>query len=306
MISVLVTGANGHLGRRLISALPQDYEIEALVRSERARRILLRHIGKTQRLNVTIADPSDPDAVAEVALHCDKAVHLIGTIKETRDNQYTDAHERPAQALAEAAARSAIEHIVHINILGADAASPSRCLRSRAAAEAILLAATTPVTVIRVPMVLGEADRASLALAKRAAAKRVFLLHAASLEQPIYAGDVINTVRNALCFKAPENRVFDLAGPESLSRRELVTRAAAILNRKPAIHSLPLALGLGLAGLIELFRVGPPVTREMLRVLDHDDAIDPSAAVAALGLTLTPLHETLRLCVKNRLVQDAT
>ena len=306
MTSVLVTGANGHLGRRLISALPQDYEIEALVRSDRARRILLRHVGKMQRLNVTIADPSDAAAVADVASHCDKAVHLIGTIKETRDDQYLDAHERPAQALTEAAARGAIEHIVTISILGADAAIPSRCLRSRAAAEAILLAATTPVTVIRVPMVLGEADRASLALAKRAAAKRVFLLHAASLEQPIYAGDVIYAVRNALRFKAPANRVFDLAGPESLSRRELVTRAAASLNREPSIHSLPLALGLALAGLFELFRANPPVTREMLKVLDHDDAVDPSAAAAALGLTLTPLHETLRLCVKNRPAQEAT
>jgi NADH dehydrogenase len=306
MTSVLITGANGHLGRRLIGALPEDYEIEALVRSERARRTLLRHTGAMRRLKVTIADPGDPAAVAEVASHCDKAVHLIGTIKESRDNQYPDAHERPAQALVEAAARSAIEHIVYISILGADAASQSRCLRSRAAVEEILLSATTPVTVIRVPMVLGEADRASLALAKRAAASRVFLFHAESLEQPIYAGDVIRSVQNALCFQAPANQVFELAGPESLSRRELVGRAAATLNREPSIHSLPLALGLGFAGLFELFRASPFVTRDMLRVIDHDHAIDPTAAAAALGLTLTPLDETLRLCVKNRLAQDTT
>ena len=40
---LLITGANGHLGRRLISALPHDDEIEALVRSERARQTLISH-----------------------------------------------------------------------------------------------------------------------------------------------------------------------------------------------------------------------------------------------------------------------
>lgn len=306
MGSVLVTGANGHLGRRLINALPADYAIEALVRSECARRILLKTVGERQRLNVTIADPYDAATVAAVGSQCDRAVHLIGMIKETRDNRYADAHERPARALTEAAARSAIEHIVYISVLGADAASRSRCLRSRAAVEQILLTATTPATVIRVPMVLGEVDRASFALAKRVAARRVTLFRADSLEQPIYAGDVIRAVRNAIDFDPAVNQVFDLAGPESLSRRELITRAAAVLNRGPSIHSLPLVVGLGLAGLFELLLSNPPVSRDMLRVLDHDDAIDPTPAVSALGLTLTPLHETLTLCMTNRLSQEAT
>jgi hypothetical protein len=32
----------------------------------------------------------------------------------------------------------------------------------------------------------------------------------------------------------------------------------------------------------------------MLGVLEHDDRIDPGAACRALGITLTPLAETLR------------
>ena len=299
MASVLITGANGHLGRRLISALPADDEVEALVRSERARQTLISHVKDTRQLNVTIADPRDPVAVAEAASRCDKAVHLIGTIKETRHNRYRDAHERPAQALADAADRGTIEHIVYISILGAHADSASLCLRSRAASEIIFESAPTPVTVIRVPMVLGEADYASTALAKRAAAKHVALLRADSLEQPIFAGDVARAVLNALRFEAPDGRTFDLAGPESLSLRDLIVRAAVMLNHKPAIHSLPLALGLGFAGLLEMLLSDPPVTREMIKVLDHDDDIDPTPAASALGLTLTPLDETLKRCVAN-------
>jgi uncharacterized protein YbjT (DUF2867 family) len=98
--------------------------------------------------------------------------------------------------------------------------------------------------------------------------------------------------------------VLDLAGPESLSRRELVLRAAAVLNRRPVIHSVPLALGLGVAGLLELMLGDPPVTRDMLRVFDHDDDIDPTPAAAVLGLTLTPLDETLRVCLRTGRSQE--
>ena len=35
----------------------------------------------------------------------------------------------------------------------------------------------------------------------------------------------------------------------------------------------------------------------MLGVLDHDDDIDPKPCCDRLGLKLTPLDETLRLCV---------
>jgi len=35
-------------------------------------------------------------------------------------------------------------------------------------------------------------------------------------------------------------------------------------------------------------------------VLEHDDHVDPSPACRALGLTLTPLDETLRRCTEER------
>jgi uncharacterized protein YbjT (DUF2867 family) len=300
MARVLITGANGHLGRRLISALPQSDDVMALVRSERARRVLLQHVNDRRPLTVTIADPADPLAVAAAASGCERVVHLIGTIKQTRHNRFIDAHERPAEALAAAVATGTVKHIVTVSILGAATTSSSECLRSRARTENILLAGPVPVSVIRVPMVLGEGDRASGALSKRARAKRATVFRAASLEQPIYAGDVVTAIDHALRFDAPQNQVFDLAGPQSLSRRELIERAAALLQREPAVRSLPLGVGLALAGFFELVLSNPPITRDMLKVLDHDDAIDPTAAAVALGITLTSLDEMLKRCVSAR------
>jgi uncharacterized protein YbjT (DUF2867 family) len=165
------------------------------------------------------------------------------------------------------------------------------------AAERILLDGRVPTTVLRVPMVLGEGDFASRALGARARRSFNLLLRGASLEQPIYAGDVIAAIRGALADRGGAG-AFDLAGPESLSRTALVHRAAQVLGRRTRVASIPLALGLGAAFLLERVSANPPVTRAMLGVLDHDDCIDPEPALAELGITLTSLDETLRLCLR--------
>jgi uncharacterized protein YbjT (DUF2867 family) len=48
----------------------------------------------------------------------------------------------------------------------------------------------------------------------------------ASLEQPIDARDVVTAIAAALARPQLAGRVLDVAGPESLARRELVLRAA--------------------------------------------------------------------------------
>ena len=290
---VLITGANGHLGRRLIQALPADWAIEAVVRSERARAGLLKNSTSQQSLNVTVINPSEYSELHPLAERCEAAVHLIGRIKESRDNLYADSHEIPARAMVDAAAQSAIRQIIYISILGADRRSDCACLRARAAVEDLFTESVASATLIRVPMVLGEMDRASFALAKRAGAKRSWVFRAESLEQPIYAGDLIAGIVHALQHPNPDNQLHELAGPESLTRRQLIKRAARVLHNRPSIISLPMAIGFAFARFLERTQAQPPITRDMLRILDHDDDIDPSAAAAALNIRLTALDDML-------------
>jgi uncharacterized protein YbjT (DUF2867 family) len=187
--------------------------------------------------------------------------------------------------------------MVYLSILGADPASANACLASRGRAEAILRGGSVPVLTLQVPMVLGEGDFASRALARRAGRPVNFLLRGSSLEQPIYAGDVVRAIQSGLAMPLDAAQTLELAGRDSLSRRELTHRAAAALGRQTRVVSIPLPLGKFVAGALELFSGDPPVTRAMLGVLDHDDHIDPAPAVGTLGLTLTPLDEVLRRCL---------
>jgi uncharacterized protein YbjT (DUF2867 family) len=292
---VLITGANGHLGRRLIARLAPGASIVAAVRSDAARQAVER--AATQKIDVEQLDYGDAQALARAADGCVAAVHLVGILKETATSRYVDAHEHATQALVAAARAARLRRIVYVSILGSEPGSGNAALASKGRAERILLDSGIATLILRVPMVLGEDDYASRALRARARSRVAWLIRGASLEQPIYAGDVVEAIVSGLGLPGGGNVVLDLAGPESLSRADLVRRAGSVVGARPICVSLPLAPVLGIVGLVERLTDHPPVTRAMLEVLDHDDRIDPGPAAAKLGIRLTPLDEMLAACL---------
>ena len=284
MPALLVTGANGHLGRRLLAAAAaKSWTARAIVRSERAASQVAGHP------DVRIVDYGDIAGLTDACANCEAIVHLVGIIKEGGGATYRSAHVEATQALLEAATNAAAQRIVYLSILGAEAGSRNRCLATKAEAEAILARGPIPSLVLRVPMVLGEGDYASASLLENARKNVALTFRAGSMEQPIYAGDVVDAVLAGLAEDAPTG-VLELAGPQALPRSELIEVASAVGTRTV---SLPVELGYGLAALLGALSRNPPLTADMLGVLDHDDDIDPEPAAKALGIRLTGLTETL-------------
>ena len=284
MPALLVTGANGHLGRRLLAAATaKSWTTRAIVRSERAASQVTGHP------DVRIVDYGDIAGLTDACANCDAIVHLVGIIKEGGGATYRSAHVEATQALLEAATNAAVKRMVYLSILGAEAGSRNRCLASKAEAESILARGPIPSLVLRVPMVLGEGDYAAASLLKNARKSVTVTFRAGSMEQPIYAGDVVEAVFAGLATDAPTG-VLELAGPQSLPRSELIEVASAVGTRTV---SLPVEVGYGLAALLGTFSRNPPLTADMLGVLDHDDDIDPEPAANALDIRLTGLTETL-------------
>jgi NADH dehydrogenase len=297
---LLVTGANGHLGLELVARVLGEGRwpgIRAVVRSERAAARLEPLRGRGA-LEVVLAEPGDADALTGAGSGCSHAVHLVGVLKESAGSRYADAHERTASALARAAAKNALARVVYPSILGTDIASRNACLASKARAERLLLEGEVPAVVLRMPLVLGPGQPGARALRAAATSRLAPLVRGgASLEQPLDAADAVEAILRALVAPGVEREILDLAGPESLPRRELVARAARLLGARARVLPVPGVLARLLALVSELTLNDPPLTRAMLEVLEHDDRIDVRPACERLGLALTPLDETLRRCL---------
>ena len=295
-----MTGANGHLGRRLLRHLAAAHGAvpRALVRSRFAADSLASLAGAPQ-VEVWTADYGDEPALEQALEGCTRVAHLAGILKETRTSRYVDAHERATAALARAAEHAGVRRIVYLSILGAAPDSRNACLASKGRAERILREGKVPSTVLRVPMVLGPGEIAAFALRARARARVAWLVRGgASLEQPLDAEDLVRGIARALEDPSGAHRTLDLVGPESLPRRELLARAASLLGTRPRVVPIPYAVARLAARVFEALSASPPLTRAMLGVLEHDDRSDPAPACRALGLELTPLADTLRRCLE--------
>jgi len=297
---VLIAGANGHLGRKLVERLlgSGDVGVRALVRSQRAADTL-RSDPATKSAEIVTADYTDESALGAALEGCRFVALFVGIIKESAAASYEQAHEATCHSLARAAASSGVERIVYLSIVGARPDHANACLASKGRAEEILLAGSTPTTVLRVPMVIGEGDFAAMSLRRQASSSIVPLVSGgATRQQPIDAHDVLTAVLAAFERSGAGGLALDVGGPENLSHRELVARAARVLGHKvPAVLPVPRALMHAAAWLMERTSSSPAMTRDMLEILEHDDRIEAAVACELLGLEQTPLDETLARCV---------
>jgi uncharacterized protein YbjT (DUF2867 family) len=296
--SWFITGANGNLGQRLIrQLLAEGASVTAVVRSGRAEQSLSRALNFNKQLRIEVIDYAETMLLAQAAYGAQYAVHLVGILKATKNSTYAKAHEASCTALIRALKDTSVEHITYLSILGAKPSSGNACLASKGKAERILHRSPVTACTLRVPMVIGERDYASKMLAQRANLKSSVTFRASSLEQPIYAGDVVDAICAAA--RLGLDGGLNLAGPESLTREDLYKRAAAVLGRSTSVRSVPIFFGYAIAWLLELFSAEPPITRAMLGVLDHDDQIDVAKAQQMLGLPeLTDLDTMLRKTIR--------
>ena len=299
---ILVTGANGNLGKKFMLS-KGEVEVCALVRSEKAKNDLMNFVQAhdIQDIQIVKCDYLDEQVIKELARSCTYVLHLVGIIKENKDNRFDVVHKQTTKALVAAIKGSDIKKCCYISILGAKEGSENTCFSSRGLAEKLFLDSDIPSLVLQVPMVLGEGDYACEALKKNALSRINFTFRKLSLEQPIYAKDIIDVINIDINRTLKENYssigIKALAGLTSLTREKLIMKAAKQLGVKVKVFSLPLFLGYTLARICEMLFSHPPITRAMLGVLDHDDDIDPLPSSKELGINLTALDEMLEATI---------
>lgn len=294
MPKLVVTGANGALGRVLIErALARPgVDVVAIVRSERAAAQL--ESLASPRVRVSRVAWSDSPALREACRGADGVAHLAGILIATRGESYESANVDTTRAIAEAAAAGGARKLVVVSAVGADSRSPNSYYRSKGRAEDVARAAGLPYTIVRSPLLLACDSIGSHVLAREARAPFVPLLAGgANYEQPADARDVAEATLNAALDRdCARDQSLDLVGPESLPRRELIARCAKLRGRMPLLVPIPVGVVRAALGLRERF-LGPGFSPEVLDVILDDVRLDPKPAAQALHVSLRPLDETL-------------
>jgi uncharacterized protein YbjT (DUF2867 family) len=231
---ILLTGASGYVGSRLLAALTQrGAAVRALTRRpERAQFPAGTDVRK--------GDAYSGDGLAEALEGCRTAYYLIHSMGgEDEDFAARDRHA--ARTFASAAKAAGVERVIYLGGLGGDA-SRSEHLRSRNEVAQVLAEHGPPVVHVRAAMVIGTGS-ASFEIVRHLVDRLPFMIAPLWVEtrtQPVAIADAVGTlIAVAELDEAPAE--VQLGGADVLTYREMMSRYARLAGRrKRALIKVPM------------------------------------------------------------------
>ena len=138
--------------------------------------------------------------------------------------RYAEADRRLAERFALAAARARVGRIIYLGGLGEQGEGLSEHLSSRREVEAVLVAGSVPVTVLRAAMIIGSGS-ASFEILRYLVERLPVMVTprwVKTRSQPIAISNVLIYLVACLSVPATVGRTLDIGGPEVVSYLELM------------------------------------------------------------------------------------
>ena len=283
--SILLTGATGCIGGRLLQALEARGDpVRCMTRHPGA---LAAQVGP--RTGVVFGDCLDPASLAEPCTGIDTAYYLVHSMGGTADFA---ARDRAAAQHFGAAARAAgVRRIVYVGGLGA-AAGLSRHLRSRHETGDVLRQSGVPVIELRSGIVLGPGSLSFELI--RALVERLPVMLCPSWvrtpTQPIALADLVAYLVAVLDLPHGASRRFDVGGGDVVSYDAIMREYARQRGLRRWLISVPLltphlsSLWLGLTTPVYA-RVGRELVDGLrTATVVEDDAARTAFPIQPLGL----------------------
>ncbi|MBW3592214.1 MAG: complex I NDUFA9 subunit family protein [Actinobacteria bacterium] len=296
-MTVLVTGGTGFVGPKIVHALrAEERPVRALVREpeEKSARTLA-----TWGCDLARGDMTDAESLNRAVQGCDTVVHLVALTPGSRSG-FEQVMSQGTRDLVTAAREAGATRFVLMSALGVHEGSKdvSRYYRAKWEMEQEVEASRLPYTIFRPSFIFGRDGGILQALVRVARFSPVIPSVGSRRLQPIWVGDVAAYFANSLSTPQAAGRTFEIAGPDVVTWGELYDRVGRITGKRRARVHLPTGLVRGIAAVSEKLPAGPPLSREAVAMLEHEDNVaDIGPAVDAFGIEPITLDEQIRRAV---------
>lgn len=233
---VLVTGAMGYIGGRLVpELLARGYDVRIMVRGPAAE-------GRERwpGVETVVADALDPSSLGAALEGIETAYYLIHSLL-LGPGEFARADAEAASNFADAAEEKGVGQIIYLGGLGDVRSDLSEHLRSRMEVAERLQAGPVPVTILRAAVIIGSGS-ASYELIKNLVARMPVMPVPGEIDhlcQPVAIRDVIKYLVGVMEAEGTGGSRFDIGGDDIISYREMLETVADILRLKRVFITLP-------------------------------------------------------------------
>ncbi len=234
---ILLTGANGYIGKRLLPELvDQGHYVVACVR-DRDRIKIPEYLNAS--VEVIEVDFLDPSTTTRIPPDIEAAYYLIHSMSSK-----TDAFDRleaeAAHHFVDAMDGTGVKQIIYLGGI-ANAEHLSQHLQSRLAVEHILRSAKSPVTAFRAGIIVGSGS-ASFEIVRDLTEKLPVMITPKWVQtrsKPIAIRNVIQFLIRSLLKKNMLGKSYDIGGPEVLTYSDMLNIYARVRGLKRRIIHTP-------------------------------------------------------------------
>jgi len=295
---VTVFGGTGFLGRNLVNRLlRRGYRVRVAVRNP--RQDLFQDTNN--RLEQVQSDVRNAQSVADAIKDTDGVVNAVGLYVESQSATFEAVHVVGAQNIAQQSVTCGAK-LAHISGIGTDTESPSTYIRARAVGEQRVREAAPQAVILRPSVLFGRNDAFLGSLSGLVNMLPVIPLfgNGSTRLQPVYVKDVAKAIECIFCSNELSANVYELGGAQILTYKDLLSTIARHLNRKRLMLPIPFVIWELLAALASVLP-NPPLTRDQIELMRHDNIVDPNVAgFAKLGIEQCGLEDILSMCLNQK------
>ncbi len=287
--TVLVTGATGYIGGRLVpTLLSGGYRVRVLVRDR--RRVGARPW--SSQVEIVIGDASDESALKVALEGVDSAFYLIHSM--SRGTGFGELDLRIARSFGRAARACRVGHIIYLGGLGDSDSDLSPHLRSRQQTARALRVEGVPVTEFRASVIIG-AGSISFEMIRNLVERLPIMICPRwiySRVQPIAVGDVLRYLVAALDSVNCRGRTIEIGGGSVTNYRDLMLTYARTRGLRRSLLPVPvLTPRLSSYWIHWVTPVHASIARPLVEGLRNDSIVKENCA-RALFPEIAPMDHT--------------
>lgn len=285
---ILITGANGYIGRHLVAQLVEQGERpRCLVRDlQRAAQAL-----PAEKIELVQGDTTKPATLEAAVQSIDTIVHaafMTADLKESAGNHYATTNVDGTANLIDAAKAAGVKRIIELSGLGTKPDRPGSYMQGRYEAEQMLITSGLNWTIIRPSILFGKDAPFIKGLTDLIRTAPVVPLIGGGkiLFQPIAVEDVVSVIIKVLADPTGTNgKIYTIGGPAYYSFTQMINELLKAMHtsRLKAYAPMPL-VGIGAAAM-EAVLPRPPLTRAAMTLFTFDNTTDLNSVERDFGFT---------------------